>query len=149
MLTYRGATIEDEELVLSLMQGLYDHEKIPLDDNVKRAVKILLKNPVAGRVFLIQNDFDLVGYAVLTVLFSLEYGGPCGFLDEFLILPEFRGKGFGREALNYFIESAKQEGLVAIQLEVDRENAKAKKLYESAGFFSQNRDLLKLRLTAE
>lgn len=147
MLTYRGATMDDLDQVLSLMAGLYEHEHVVLDARVKSGVQLLLKNPVAGRVFLIEEGVQVVGYAVLTILFSLEFGGPCGFLDEFFILPEFRGKGYGREALNHFMQSAKQEGLSAVRLEVDRANSVARKLYDSAGFKAANRDFMTARLT--
>jgi len=146
MLTYRAAEMDDRDLVLSLMSELYAHEKIELDARVQSAVSLLLRNPVAGRIFLIHHESELVGYAVLTILFSLEFGGPCGFLDEFLILPQFRGKGFGREALKHFMESAEKEGLVAVSLEVDRENPIARKMYDTAGFKATNRDFLTARL---
>ncbi len=147
MLTYRGATIEDLDAVLALMKELYTHEKIALDERVINAVTLLLNNPVAGRVFLIEYEGQIAGYAVLTVLMSLEFGGPCGFLDELYIVPGYRGNGFGRQALKYFMESAEKQGLLAVRLEVDRENTVAKKLYESAGFKAHNRDFMTARLS--
>lgn len=142
MLTYRAATIGDVDQVFELMAGLYEHEHIVLDDRVKQAVRQLLKNSIHGKIMLIEHESHIAGYAAITSFYSLEFGGSCTLLDEFLILPEHRGKGFGREALKYLMESARQEGFAAVCLEVDRDNPKARKLYDSAGFKAANRDLM-------
>jgi ribosomal protein S18 acetylase RimI-like enzyme len=57
-----------------------------------------------------------------------------GFIYGFGILPEYRGKGYGRETLSSALDILKMEQLDNIFLEVATENKNALGLYESCGF---------------
>ena len=57
-----------------------------------------------------------------------------GFIYGFGVLPEFRGKGYGREALSCALDILKKKNLKNIFLEVATENKNALGLYESCGF---------------
>lgn len=57
-----------------------------------------------------------------------------GGIYGFGILPEFRGKGYGREALNCALDILKKKEVKDIFLEVATENKNALGLYESCGF---------------
>lgn len=50
------------------------------------------------------------------------------------ILPEYRGKGFGRQLLQLAIGKLKEKGLSKIKLQVVVKNTNALKLYQSCGF---------------
>lgn len=50
------------------------------------------------------------------------------------ILPEFRGKGIGRQLMRATIEKAKQRGLTRIELTVREQNKNAIELYKKLGF---------------
>lgn len=54
-------------------------------------------------------------------------------LHKIYILPTQQGKGSGRFALDYIIETIKEKGATALQLQVNRYN-KAKDFYEKLGF---------------
>jgi GNAT superfamily N-acetyltransferase len=65
----------------------------------RRALEELLTSPDLGRIWLIVARGAAVGYVVLTLGFSLEYGGRDAFIDEFYVQPQSRGQGFGRAQL--------------------------------------------------
>ena len=57
-----------------------------------------------------------------------------GFIYGFGVLPDFRGKGYGREILSTALNILKQKGIEDVFLEVATENKNALGLYESCGF---------------
>lgn len=57
-----------------------------------------------------------------------------GFIYGFGVLPDFRGKGYGREILNSAINILKNKEVDNILLDVATENKNALGLYESCGF---------------
>lgn len=57
-----------------------------------------------------------------------------GFIYGFGVLPEYRGKGYGRETLCCALEILKKKEVDNIFLDVATENKKALGLYESCGF---------------
>lgn len=56
------------------------------------------------------------------------------YLDSVGVLPEFRGRGVGRELVSAFCDRAFSEGHCRVGLIVDYENPDAEKLYTSLGF---------------
>ena len=57
----------------------------PPHDAAARAFTSLLAEPDRGRVWLVDVETESVGYVVLTFGFSMEYGGPRGFIDDFFV----------------------------------------------------------------
>ena len=57
-----------------------------------------------------------------------------GFIYGFGVLPDFRGKGYGREILCSALDILKKKQVDNIYLEVATENKNALGLYESCGF---------------
>lgn len=55
-------------------------------------------------------------------------------LINIAVLPDFQGKGVGKQLLKKIMELAKEKGVKAMTLEVRESNIKARKLYESFGF---------------
>jgi GNAT superfamily N-acetyltransferase len=143
----RKAGLQHRDLLLSLIRGLYDTEHIAFDE--ARAVRTLgglLADPALGSVWMIERDGRTAGYAVLTLGYSLEFGGRFAVLDELFIQEEHRGTGAGRQALARIAEICRGWGLEAVRLEVGRTNVVAQKLYRKAGFESHDRDLMTLWL---
>lgn len=60
--------------------------------------------------------------------------GDEAFIYGFCILPEYRGRGYGRETLAWTVTKILQERPRPIALEVATENANALSLYRSCGF---------------
>jgi ribosomal-protein-alanine N-acetyltransferase len=55
-------------------------------------------------------------------------------INNLAVLPEWRGRGYGRALLAAAVEDARRHGAVRALLEVRRSNVVAQRLYEQAGF---------------
>ena len=136
----RSATIDDVEKVLSLARGFYQHFSYPWDDETKRkALLQLLDDPMAGQVWLVFLNEELVGYVILSYYFSLEYNGRTAVIDELYISPDYRGRGIGKETLQQICNFAGDHGLTALHLESELTNVRATALYKKLGFVSKGR----------
>lgn len=148
----RRAGADDRGLLLVLLRGLYECEHIPFDEaRSARAVGGLLADPALGGIWIIERagatgerGGDPIGYAVLTLGYSLEFGGRFALLDELFIREEHRGAGAGRQVLARIEEICRGLGLQAVRLEVERTNRAARELYRKVGFEAHDRDLMTL-----
>jgi GNAT superfamily N-acetyltransferase len=146
-LQLRPAGPGDLALLLGLMRGLYDSDHMRFDEaKAERALAGLLAEPSLGRAWLIESGGVVVGYAVLTLGYSLEFGGRYALLDELFIAESHRGRGMGRQVLGRLEEVCRDLGLMALRLEVGRANRGARRLYERVGFEAHERDLMTLWL---
>ncbi len=142
-LTLRNATTDDTELLVSMISSLYAHEELPCDAlSMRRNVKALIEHTNFGQVLLIEDKNNVIGYAIIVYFFSLEHGGLTALLDEFFILEELRGHGYGSLALNELFLLCEETGLSAVQLEVLNENVHAKGLYTKKGFEVRDRSIM-------
>ncbi|HKP87541.1 MAG TPA: GNAT family N-acetyltransferase [Blastocatellia bacterium] len=140
---FRIAEEPDTELLLEFMREFYEYDRIPFDVQVARsALRGIINDGSRGRVWLIHLGGGPVGYAVLTLGYSLEFHGRDAILDELFIREPHRGRGAGKQTLK-FIESACGElGVRALHLVVGRENIKAQSFYRKIGFQAQDRYLM-------
>jgi ribosomal protein S18 acetylase RimI-like enzyme len=74
---------------------------------------------------LIQAGTEDAGHVVVTLSFSMEYGGPEAFVDDLYVRPAFRRAGLGTA-----------------------DNAPAQALYRRVGFVNTERQFLALELAA-
>lgn len=132
----------DLPALLPLMAAFHAEENLPHTPAVIAAVEHLLQDPRRGTVLLLRRGNALAGYMVLTEMYSLERGGPCGLIDELYVAPPHRRQGLARRALQAARQHATAAGWRALLLEVDRANAVAQGLYISEGFISLPRDLM-------
>jgi ribosomal protein S18 acetylase RimI-like enzyme len=93
-----------------------------------------------------QSEAGPIGYIILTVGFSFEFGGHDAFIDELYVSPEHRRKGVGRTAIKFLEARAVQMGVRAVHLEVSRDNPAAIELYSRCGYASHDRHLMTKRL---
>ena len=56
------------------------------------------------------------------------------YLGGLAVHPDFAGRGYGMSMMNEIILYAEQHGFLRIELSLYAENAKARRLYEKAGF---------------
>jgi len=106
------------------------------------AVARLLADASLGGIWLIRADDSLAGYIALCRGFSIEFNGFDAFVDELYLEPGFRGRGIGSFVLTEIRSEARRQGIRALHLEVARGNARAQKLYRSAGFTARDKYLL-------
>jgi ribosomal protein S18 acetylase RimI-like enzyme len=83
---------------------------------------------------------------VLTVSFSMEYGGLRGFVDDFYVAPQYRRRGLGHAALEEVTRACRRRGVRALLVETGPDNKAALSAYRSVGFEDSGRCLLTLPL---
>jgi ribosomal protein S18 acetylase RimI-like enzyme len=140
---FKIAEEKDADLLLDLMRELYEHERIAFDANVARiALRGIISDAARGRVWLIRLGDEIIGYAVLTFGYSLEFHGRDAVLDELFIREPYRGRGAGKRALSFVEKLCGELGIRALHLVVERENVNAQAFYRKIGFQAQDRYLM-------
>jgi ribosomal protein S18 acetylase RimI-like enzyme len=90
-----------------------------------------------------------IGYIILTIGFSFEFYGHDAFIDELYIDAGYRRRGYGRQAVEFLEKRAREMGVHAVHLEVDRGNDPAFELYRRTGYEDHDRLLMTKWLVRE
>ena len=67
-------------------------------------------------------------------------------IDSVLTREECRGKGYGTKLMNEALKLAREENIDSVELNVNKDNMVAKKLYEKLGFEKTNKDYYRIIL---
>jgi GNAT superfamily N-acetyltransferase len=147
--TIRLATNEDVPALVGLMAEFYAEAGFALPaEPATRAFETLLAAPRLGAVWLAEQDEKPVGHLVLTVAFSMEYGGLRGFIDDLYVRPAVRGRGTGAALLAAARDGALARGLRALCVETGLADHPARALYVRAGYVDSEHALLVQPLAA-
>ena len=148
MTTFKPLEIADIEIITLMMQDFYAIDNYPMDVEVaKKLFQEFISNEHLGKSWLMYSENEIVGYIILTFIFSFEYGGKTAFLDELFIKETARGKGFGKEAIQFIQTEVPKLSLKLLYLEVEPHNENAQKLYLAHDFELHNRKLMKYKVT--
>jgi len=129
--------------ILPLVAAYHACEQIPSSAAAREsAIAQLLDDRRLGGLWLIEVDAETAGYIALCRGFSIEFNGFDAFVDEFFLLPEFRGRGVGKAVLAEIKRLAGALGINALHLEVALDNQPARKFYANAGFEKRDKYLL-------
>ncbi len=144
MVHFKSLEHADIENIVSMMQDFYaiDNYAIAIDTS-KKLFQEFIDNRNLGEAWLIYAEDEIVGYIILTFIFSFEYKGKIAFLDELYLSEKARGKGIGKKAIDFVQNQAQKQNLKVIYLEVENHNEKAQNLYLSNDFIVHNRKLMK------
>jgi len=126
----RVATREDSAELYrqdSIYFGLVEKEAddIEVEENIEKIYMQANDNAIN---YMAELDGNIIGKIRISTADNE------GFIYGFGILPEYRGKGYGRETLSSALDILKMKQLDNIFLEVATENKNALGLYESCGF---------------
>jgi ribosomal protein S18 acetylase RimI-like enzyme len=147
-ITVRRATADDVTTLVGLMVAYYTEAGHPVDGpHAAQTFDIVLADAALGRVWIAAQHGAPVGYIVLTLGFSLEYGGRDAFVDDLFVHIEARRRGAATALLDAALKEAGALGVRALHLEVEGSNTGAQRLYERHGFRDNGRQLLTRRLT--
>jgi ribosomal protein S18 acetylase RimI-like enzyme len=145
--TVRLAAPADIPRLVALMAEFYAEAGYPLPvEAATRTFAALLDDPRLGRVWLMEVDGEPAGHAVLTVSFSMEYGGLRGFIDDLFVRPAFRGRGLAAAALAELRRTAEEMGVRALLVEVRPDNDTAQRVYRRLGLEDSGHVLMSLPL---
>jgi len=141
---FREATATDVPDLLRMMKRLaLQAPALPFDERVvTQTWRQFFSSAEFGRAWLFSAGSELAGYVILTLGYSFEYRGREAFVDELYVEEKFRRRGVGRRAMEFVEERARELGVNAIHLEVDRVNDAASGLYRRAGYVDHDRYLM-------
>lgn len=139
----RRATASDVPALVALMRVFYAESSYPLDAvRAARTFEHLMAAPELGAVWLVVADGQPGGFVVLTVAFSMEYGGLRGFVDDLFVAPDMRRRGLAAAALDAVRAECVRRGVRALLVETASSNAAALGVYRRAGFSETGRLLM-------
>jgi GNAT superfamily N-acetyltransferase len=145
----RRASREDVDVLVQLMAGFYEEAGFPLPrDAATSAFLALLDDARLGCIWLVEQEGVAVGYLVLTLAWSMEFGGVRGFVDDFFVRPSARNRGLGAAALDVVRRECAAMGIRALLVETGPDDHPARRLYARAGFTANDRVFLTQPLTA-
>jgi len=133
--TIRPATVDDAPVILSLIKGLAEYEK--LSHEVVATEELLSAtlfgpHPVA-EVILGDYDGKPVSFALFFHNYSTFLGRPGIYLEDLFVKPEMRRRGFGKVMLAYVANLAKERQCGRLEWSVLDWNEPAWKFYKSIG----------------
>ena len=128
--------------VLECMSRLY--EKDPSYDPARAAATCewLLANPDCGAIWLLEAEGAEIGYMIVTVCVSIEFGGRFALLDELYLDAPWRGRGIAPQAIDFAAGWARSRRMSALRLETATANAHAIHVYRKSGFTLHSRYLM-------
>lgn len=142
-IVFKIATTSDTEILVQLIREFHEVEHLAFEeDTISTLLAKLLHDESLGRVWLIQNSGEPIGYIILTFGYSLEFLGRDAIVDELYIREGHRGQGVGTRALQFVQDTCPALGVQALHLEVDRKNTTAQRLYRKVGFEDHDRYLM-------
>ena len=106
----------------------------PLDPEVRNTLIPGLRQHPTTLIFLAYSGEDPVGIAVCFKGFSTFAARPLINIHDFAVLPDCRGLGIGRMMLKRIEQKAIEMGCCKLTLETQENNARARRIYEAAGF---------------
>lgn len=105
-----------------------------LSREVRERLPSMLREHPTALVLLAFTDDRAVGVAVCFFGMSTFRAMPLLNIHDLAVLPEYRGRGVGRELLRAAEERARRAGCCKLTLEVQEDNARARTLYQRFGF---------------
>ena len=147
MITFKTLEISDIDIITVMMEDFYAIDNYPIEAQAtKKMFQEFISNENFGKAWLIYADNKIAGYVILTYIFSFEYGGKVAFVDELFIKQSARGKGIGKETIQFVQQESPKLSLKLLYLEVENHNENAQKLYIAQDFGFHNRKLMKYKI---
>jgi ribosomal protein S18 acetylase RimI-like enzyme len=138
---------EDEaDALVAMVRAHHAADDNPHSPYFETAIVGIAKGEPMARAWLVRHGNRVVGYVVLTLGYSIEYGGRDGFIDDLYLVPDARGRGWGRMIVDFALAEAARLGIRVLHLEVEANNDRASSLYRLAGFEETGRRLMRRRL---
>jgi ribosomal-protein-alanine N-acetyltransferase len=128
MISYRVATAFDLPVFVSL-----DKELFPYSPWSSSQYKEEFSSPTRHFVVAIDDAQSIIGYAGV-----FAPGGAEADVLTVGVIPSHRGKGIARQLMAMITSWAKEQGSIAMMLEVKVDNSDAIGLYESLGYSKLN-----------
>lgn len=114
----RSAKIGDENAIMGLIYELALYEKAPEEvvNTAEDLAKHLFEENICSAI-VAEKEGDIIGFALFYTNYS-TWKGKCLYLEDFYVLPEFRGTGIGSKLFDEVVQIAKQRGVKRMDWQV-------------------------------
>lgn len=132
--TVRPFRPEDDEFVLALSERAF----APWSAHPGASVVAMIER-AGARTLVAESRTRSLGFAIVGLVRHARDYGPwqkplLASLDAIAVTPEAQGRRLGRLLLGHAMDLAREAGAIAMSLNTARTNARARRLFESAGF---------------
>lgn len=143
------AKSDDLPAMAELLVELFTLESdfIPDRDKQIAGLRLILDNPVLGRLFVARAEGEVVGMANALIMVSTAEGGRVLLLEDVIVKASHRGSGAGRRLVEHVLAWARTEGMSRVTLLADQANAAALAFYGRLGFQASAMKVLRKSLT--
>jgi GNAT superfamily N-acetyltransferase len=143
------ASLSDVQSLVELMHEFYAESSFTLDRTwAASSFTDLIAHPSLGGVWLIRVDGHVAGHVVLTVRYTMEFGGLSAYIDDLFVRALYRRRGAATAALDALLDECKRRGCLSLHVEVGHDNVAANALYSRYGLSpaTDGRQLLSVAL---
>ncbi len=134
-LRIRFATVADVSLILTLIRGLAEYERLPNEavaTEVDLRVSLFGERP-AAEVLIAEVGDDAAGFALFFHNYSTFLGKRGLYLEDLFVFPAHRGRGIGRALMRRLAQLAVERECGRFEWWVLDWNESAIRFYESLG----------------
>ena len=134
----RAAQSSDVPVILDLIRGLADYEKLShevmaTEARLQQSLFPAGNEAPAAHCIIAEADGAAAGFALYFFNYSTFLARPGLYLEDLFVKPEFRGRGLGRALLLHLAKLANQRGCGRMEWTVLDWNQPAIDFYESLG----------------
>jgi GNAT superfamily N-acetyltransferase len=133
--TPRVATLSEVASVAGLLDAFNREFDTPTPGKAVLATR-LGRLLAGGDVIALLTGDPAVAVALMTLRPNVWYDGPVALLDELYVAPERRGQGLGSALLASAEAVTRQRGGELLEINVDGEDAGARRFYERHGYLN-------------
>lgn len=140
------ATLADLPALAEMLRDLsaHDIDYRPNKEKQMRGLRLIVEQPSRGRVFVIRNDYKIIGMINLLFTINTAEGGFVVLLEDLVIHQEHRGQGYGSQLFSYALNFAKEKQFLRITLLTAQLDQKTSAFFERYGF--SKTELIPMRL---
>jgi GNAT superfamily N-acetyltransferase len=142
------ASGKDLPQMVALLGQLFEQEAEFKPDAPKQeaALKMILADPKAGRLFVAKDGSKVVAMASLLYTVSTAEGGKAALFEDLVVRSDYRKQGIGARLLEHVIAQARAEGVLRLTLLTDMQNEQAQVLYRRLGFVGSPMKPMRLKI---
>lgn len=132
----RSIEFADRQCYIAMCKEFYSSDAVlhPVpEDYFQRTFDALMEHTPYAAAYIIEQDGEIAGYALLAKSLSQEAGGIVIWIEELYIRPQFQGHGLGT-AFFRFLEEQNDGTVKRYRLEYEPENVRGAALYGRLGF---------------
>lgn len=119
----KKASRSEIDEILNLINGLYDYNYIPFnEDKIRFALEKLVSDESLGHVWTVYDKNVIIGYFIVSLGYSLEHNGQIAIIDEMYIKESHRNQGCGKAILGVIEDLCRAHNINTIALEVEKHN---------------------------